>query len=224
MIKRNTLFDSCWPTTADFAEIANEWKNDASNILMSLIWNAYDLLKTDVLTKTSGCNNEEELERCITQLLEANIHRSMSGDEPFYAQHGPYEYETRKKAPAQPPQYDIAFVLNSNPRIMWPCEAKVLHTDGKIAEYVKDIKEEFLTCRYAPFSSEGTMLGYLFAGTPENAFTNIEKKLFCKLITPKNVTGRAQKYSDHNRNVPTGKTYPGGFRCYHLILLMQPTT
>jgi hypothetical protein len=214
----NTLFNSRWPTTTDFSAIANVWQKDATNNLLTFIWNAYDLLKNDVLDQTDDCKNEEELERCITQLLEARIQRVMTGDEPFYVQHGPYEYETRKDAPAQPPQYDIAFALNNNPRIMWPCEAKVLHTDGTVAEYVNDINDEFLTCRYAPFSSGGAMLGYLFSGSPNKVFANIEKKVPCKLFVPSHKSERAQRYSNHKRNVITGKPYPINFRCHHLIL------
>ncbi len=214
----NTLFNSRWPITADFTAIANEWQQDATDILLDFIWDAYDQLKCDVLDQVDGRKNEEELERSITQLLEQRIQRVMTGDEPFSVQHGPYEFETRKESPAQPPQYDIAFVLYSNPRTMWPCEAKVLPTDGSVAKYVKDINDEFLTCRYAPFSSEGAMLGYLFSGTPDKVFTNIEKKVPCKLFIPSHKPDRAQRYSNHKRSVPTGKTYPVDFRCHHLIL------
>jgi hypothetical protein len=218
MNTRSTIFDLRWPSAPDFTAIANEWQKDASDILFSFIWEAYELLKIEVLNQVDSKRNEAELERCVTQLLEAKIHMVMSGDEPFYVQHGAYEYETRKEAPAQPPQYDIAFVLNINSRVMWPCEAKVLHTDGAVAEYVNDIKNEFLTCRYAPFSSEGAMLGYLFSGSPTNVFYNLEKKIPCKLFPISNHPHRTQRYSDHIRIVEIGKSYPAQFRCQHLIL------
>ena len=63
---------------------------------------------------------------------------------------------------------------------MWPLEAQVLKTDGAVSEYIKEINDNFMTCRYAPFSSEGGMLGYLLSGNPDKAFTNIAKKLPCK--------------------------------------------
>ncbi|MHC5833845.1 MAG: hypothetical protein ACYT04_000000102060, partial [Nostoc sp.] len=85
-------------------------------------------------------------------------------DEPFDVQHEVYEFESRQSAKAQPPQYDIAFILRANDTIIWPLEAKVLISDGAVAEYIKEINGNFLTCRYAPFSSEGGMLGYLFFG------------------------------------------------------------
>jgi hypothetical protein len=218
MNPRNTIINLRWPDASDFAAIANEWREDASTILTSFIWDAYELLKKDVLEQIDSNQNEAELERCITQLLEPRIRKVMTGYEPFYVQHGVNEFETRKDPPAQPPQYDIAFLLHSNPRIMWPCEAKVLSTDGAVAEYINDIKNEFLTCRYAPFSSGGAMLGYLFSGSPENVFNNLEKKIPCKLIPLTKISDRAQRYSDHIRQVKIGKSYSVHFRCQHLIL------
>jgi hypothetical protein len=218
MNRRNTIFNLRWPDVSDFAAIANDWQDDASTVISSFIWEAYELLRSEVLDQIDSIQNEVELERSITQLLEPRIHKVMTGFEPFIVQHGSYEYETRKAPPAQPPQYDIAFILNCNPRIMWPCEAKVLYTDGSVAEYINDIKNEFLTCRYAPFSSGGAMLGYLFSGSPENVFDNLEKKIPCKLIPLIPNSNRPQRYSDHKRQVKIGKSYPVHFRCQHLIL------
>jgi hypothetical protein len=215
---QNTLLNLRWPETGDFAAIANEWRKDASTILTSFIWDAYELLKKEVLDQIDSNQNKTELERCITQLLQPRIQQVMTGFEPFYVQHGVYENETRKAPPAQPPQYDIAFILNRNPRIMWPCEAKVLKTDGMIAEYIKNIQNKFLTCYYAPFSSEGAMLGYLFSGSPENVFDNLENKIPCQLLSPIPNPNRPQRYSDHLRQVKIGKSYPVHFRCQHLIL------
>ena len=64
---------------------------------------------------------------------------------------------------------------------MWPIEAKVLRTDGSVAEYVADLRNEFLTCRYAPFSSEGGMVGYLVSGDPEKALKNIGSSAGCRM-------------------------------------------
>jgi hypothetical protein len=218
MNSQNILLKLRWQNTDDFTAIANKWREDASTVLSSFIWEAYELLKSEVLDQIDSSQIEVELERSITQLLEPRIQKVMTGFEPFYVQHGAYEYETRKAPPAQSPQYDIAFVLRCNPNIMWPCEAKVLYTDGSVAEYINDIKAEFLTCRYAPFSSEGAMLGYLFSGSPERVFENLEKKIPCKLLPLIPTSDRPQRYSDHIRQVKIGKSYPVHFRCQHLIL------
>lgn len=162
--------------------------------------------------------NGRDLERSITQLLAPRIDRTMSGDEPFYVLHGPFERETMQPPPAQPPQYDIAFILRKEERIMWPMEAKVLETSGAVSEYIKDIHEQFLTCRYAPFTGEGSMLGYLLSGTTDDAFQNIAKKTPCEMKNHSAFSSFPQKLSHHNRNVPMGKTYPSKFCCHHLIL------
>jgi hypothetical protein len=101
---------------------------------------------------------------------------------------------------------------------MWPLEAKVLRSDGAVAPYVKDIQNEFLTCRYAPFSSEGGMLGYLLSGTPSKVFSSIEAKVHCPLTHHLKFPERDHKISNHKRTVPAGKPYPAVFRCHHLLL------
>lgn len=181
--------------------------------MLGFIWRGYDQMQSD---KPSV--DGRDLERSITQLLALRIARVMSGDEPFDVQHGPFERETMQPPPAQPPQYDIAFILREEERIMWPMEAKVLETSGAVAEYIKDIHEQFLTCRYAPFSGEGAMLGYLLSGAAGDAFQNISKKTPCTLEEHPTFSSRPQKLSSHTRNVPLGKTYPSRFRCHHLIL------
>lgn len=197
----------------DFVRLASVWSRNQSEIILGFVWRAYDQLRRDNPTI-----DYRDLERSISQLLEPRIHRVMSGDEPFYVLHGPYERETMKAPPAQPPQYDLAFILNAEERIMWPLEAKVLETDGAVSEYVRDIQEEFLKCRYAPFSSEGAMIAYLLSGSPDNAFHNISEKVPCKLEGHPCYSTRPQKLSRHFRSVPTGKAYPAKFSCHHLML------
>ena len=198
--------------------MAQNWQRDATSILLGFIWRGYDLLCKEVLDKIDINQADEDLERSVTQLLEPRVHRVMTGDEPFFVQHGPYEEETRHSAQAQPPVYDLAFVLRANERIKWPCEAKVLHTDGSVAEYRKAVTNEFLMCRYAPFSSQGAMLAYLFAGEPEILFTNIAAALACRLDSHPSFPQRPHRRSDHMRVVPTGKNYPRAFRCHHMVL------
>lgn len=181
--------------------------------MLGLIWRGYDLMQSD-----KPVVDGRDLERSITQLLALRIARAMSGDEPFDVQHGPFERETMQPPPAQPPQYDIAFALREEERIMWPMEAKVLETSGAVSEYIKDIREQFLTCRYAPFSGEGAMLGYLLSGTADDVFQNIAKKTPCKLDNHPAFSSRPQKLSSHIRTIPSAKTYPSKFRCHHLML------
>ncbi|BAZ32951.1 hypothetical protein NIES4074_54590 [Cylindrospermum sp. NIES-4074] len=167
---------------------------------------------------------EEQLETTITQSLERKIRRKMTGDEPFDVQHEVYEWESRQSAQAQPPHYDIAFYLISNERIIWPLEAKVLKSDGAVGKYVEEINDNFITCRYAPFSSEGGMLGYLFSGDPDKVFINIAAKVPCTLSDHPDFPKRDHKTSDHQR-VPSEKSYPAEFRCHHMLLkINSPVT
>ena len=196
----------------DFVALAGVWCRDQSAILLGFIWQAYDQMKLD-----DPEVNPKSLERSITQLLEPRVRDVMSGDEPFYIQHGSYEHETMKKPPAQPPQYDMAFVLRADERIMWPSEAKVLETAKSVSEYVKEMRQQFIECRYAPFCSEGSMLGYLLSGIPADAFEKIANDVPCVLENHQNFPSRPQKISVHHRNVPAGKSLTAEFRCHHLI-------
>ena len=181
--------------------------------LLGFIWSAFELMVAD-----NPEVDARDLERGITQLLEPRVHSSMTGYEPFYVQHGPYEHETMKPPPAQPPEYDLAFVWRTDARVMWPIEAKVLETPKAIASYVNDINEQFLTCRYAPFSGSGAMLGYLLTGNAAEAFDTIAEKLSCALDPVPEHTNQNNRVSRHTRAVPSGKTYPASFSCYHVIL------
>jgi hypothetical protein len=215
---RQTYSERRWSYPPEFNSVLRTWKAAGSTVLLTFVWSAYDTLCEECLSQVACSENDEDLERNITQLLEPRIHRAMTGYEPFDVQHGPYEDESRMAPPAQPPQYDMAFVLRSNPRAMWPLEAKVLRTDGSVAEYVKAIQCNFLTCRYSPFSSEAAMLGYLLAGDCESAFANIAKKGKWKLVAHTHFPERDHRTSDHEREVPKEKPYPIRFRCHHILL------
>jgi hypothetical protein len=101
---------------------------------------------------------------------------------------------------------------------MWPLEAKVLRTDGAVGQYTREITENFLTCRYAPFSGDGAMLGYLLEGEPTRAFENIAIKTPCALEDHPDFYSHYHKISVHERSVPEGKDYPVNFSCHHLIM------
>ncbi|WP_222861635.1 hypothetical protein [Oceaniovalibus sp. ACAM 378] len=195
-----------------FVALARTWMQNPAHQLVGLLWQAYE-----AMNRSAPTVDGRDLERSITQLLVPRISDAMTGDEPFYPIHGPFERETMKAQPAQPPEYDIAFVLRADERIMWPIEAKVLETPKAVAAYIKDVRDEFLTCRYAPFSNSGAMIGYLLSGTEDAAFDKIAEKLSCVLEPLVEHPGRPNRRSQHIRAVPTGKSYPVEFGCYHII-------
>lgn len=187
-----------------------------------VVWEAYNRFCAEALAQVVFSQEDEDLERNITQLFEPKMHEVMTGFEPFFVQHGPHEHESRKAAPAQPPTYDIAFVWYDNPRIMWPLEAKVLRTDASVAEYVKEVQTNFLTCRYSPFSNEAAMFGYLLSGDCELAFASIAHKGKWDLLPHDHFRKRDHRTSDHKRKVPEGKPYPAEFRCHHVLFRLGP--
>jgi hypothetical protein len=192
--------------------------------MLESVWSGYDLLRSDVLDHVDARKSDEDLERIVTQLLEPRIRTTMTGDEPYDIQHGPYEEETRQPPPAQPPQYDLAFVMRANPRLMWPLEAKLVRGTGDVSRYAREIIDNFLTCRYAPFSGEGAMLGYLLVTDTEAYFTSIERAIPCDLFGVPEFSTRPHRRSTHLRKVPTGKKYRSKFTCHHLLMVLLPVS
>lgn len=218
--KRRTIAEARFPSAPEFEDVLAAWTMDAAAVLLYFTWKGYDLLQAEVLNQIDVNSADENLERSLTQLLEPRIRRSMSGDEPFDIQHGSYEHETRQLPPAQPPQYDLAFVLRANPRIMWPLEAKVIRAGSDIARYVREIKANFVTARYAPFSRQGAMLGYVLTSDVESVFANIAEKVPCTLEFVPEFSNRPHRRSRHTRSVQPGKTYPREFDCHHLLMVV----
>lgn len=222
MNKGRTVSELRWPDTPDFVDEIKKWQADAIKRLVEIIWAAYDNYYREVLSVIDISEADEELERSITQDLALKMDDILTGFEPFCVQHERYEVETRRDPPARSPQCDIAFVLRNNPRIMWPLEAKVLRSERTVAEYVKEIQDNYLTCRKSPFSSQAGMLGYLLSGDPEIAFQNISTRLGCTLAKHPDLMRRNHRVSDHQRAIPTGKSYPHSFQCHHLMLELIP--
>ena len=213
---RRTVGEVLWPSPAEFLASLGGSRESASVALLELVWKGYDLLLGD-LADIDFTRSFDDLERELTQLLEKRIRRVMTGFEPFEIQHGPYERETRRPAPAQPPQYDLAFILRANERVMWPLEAKVL--PRALVQYVQDVQREYLTCRYGPFSREGAMLGYVVAGNPEDHFSAVAAAMSGTLSGHPAFIDRPHRFSDHIRAVPAEKSYPSEFRIHHLLLV-----
>lgn len=197
----------------DFTLLAREWCRDQSKILLEFVWDAYDQLLADL-----SVVDTTDLERSISERLAPRINRVMSGDEPFYIHHEPKERETRKSHVGQPPEYDLAFVLWKDETVMWPLEAKVLETPIEVSDYIAALMEKFMKFKYAPFCSEGAMLGYLLVGSTADAFTAIASAVPCELNHHPAFPSRPHKYSDHLRAVPLGKSYPPKFHCNHMLL------
>lgn len=220
--KGKTPYNLRWPKTPEFSQVASKYAANAIDLMLEKVWQGYQLLVDDFLSRIDITLADEELERTITQTLEPHVRDCLSGDETYDVQHGRFEPETRAPAPAQPPEYDIAFFLKSNGRIMWPLEAKVMRSPASVAPYVNDIKNEFLTGRYAPFSCSAAMLGYLLTGNASDTPGNIGKRLGATLHPHPTLHPRYEhQISGHYRSLSNAAWASGGFECHHLIMPMN---
>ena len=80
----------------EFIVSACSWMQNPARKFLGFIWLAYENM-----IATLPQVDTRDLERSITQLLEPRVSDVMTGDEPFYIQHGPYERETMQAPPAQ---------------------------------------------------------------------------------------------------------------------------
>lgn len=219
MVRGRAVFDLIWPSSSgEYAGIAKAFSEGVVCGMLAAVWGGYECLKGELLSPIDVAPADEELERSITQLLEPKIRAQLTGEEPYYVQHGPHEFATRAPPPAHPPVYDIAFVLNSNAKVMWPLEAKVLRTDRSVASYVDGINGQFLTGRYAPFVSSAAMLGYLINGRASIAFARISQSLGVPLVQHPAFSSRPHRVSEHVRCPSFQEAVAGAFRCHHLIM------
>jgi hypothetical protein len=214
-----TPIQANYPIPDDFVAMVKRWRGHAIDILFGYVWSGFDRLLEEEQFDLSQA--EENLERGITQLVAQRIRDGMESKSPFYLEHHPFEDETRVAPPAAPPAPDLAFVLRANPRATLPLEAKVLATDGRVAEYVAEITDNFLKCRYAPFSSQGGMLAYLLSGLPSRALENIATKLGCEVFPHQAFPERHHACSRHQRTAEACKHAPRDFTCHHLIVLFD---
>lgn len=218
-----TPFDALYPKPSSAKDLADLWDEELVRRMLDLVWEAYDSLNR----KLSGTNwsNVGDIERSITELLVGEIKEKMrneGGFLPVRVRHGAFERETRKANPAQPPEYDIAFVFYKNQHLKWPLEAKVLHTakntQTNLGDYVDALENRFLACVYAPFSDSGAMIAYLLNGNKAKAKLSISDRIGYNVFFHPYFFNRHHGWSGHLRSVPPGKPYPEGFTCHHLIM------
>ncbi len=215
---RPTYLEQRWPNSPPFQAIAQRWCQDRSRLLLELVWGGYDRLLDQDFRVTPFSDTDEDKERSLSILLALRIGQGLSGDEPFSLIHVPPEQTKRKSGRTAPPQPDIGFMLNNYPRTVWPLEAKVLVDDREVGPYVTEINHNLLTGRYATFSSEGAMLGYLLHGQPERTFAAVAVALGEPLIPHPHFLSRPQRMSTHQRDRLPHADSPRDFTCHHLLL------
>jgi hypothetical protein len=222
-VARRTYLERRFPTPPLFQTLAQEWCADQSASLLRLAWDAYDRLKKDHFEQLPLSHQDERKEETLNQLLALAMDQCKNRFAPFSIIHEVPEQTARKGGRSQSPHPDIGFCFYDNPRAVWPLEGKVLDNDRNVAAYSAEVNANFLTGRYATFSNEGAMIGYLLSGKPDIAFANIELGISSKLSDHNFIRDRAHKVSDHNRGTQPHPGSPIVFLCHHLILEIDTT-
>ena len=218
-LRGKTVFEMLHPEAPEeMIRTAKDWVADSSHVMLSLVWAAYDRIAGDPRQVQAIVGADEDLERGIAKLLFLTLDDVMTRNEPFQLLSEASEDETRKSRPARPKQYDIAFVMRKNPRIMWSLEAKVLPTPKTLAEYVATLRTRYLTGAYSPYLSEGAMVGFLLSGHEATFFEVLAESLDTELHDSDRWPGRAYRATDHRRDIRSGKLYPSAFRCHHILM------
>jgi hypothetical protein len=215
---RLTYLERRWPDSPSFQQVAHHWCEDQSRLLLDLVWQGYDRLLSQDLNEVPFSADDEAKEESLNYLLAVQIDQCKNGDEPFCVAHQPPEQTKRKRGKGRSPQPDIGFTLYNYPRTVWPLEAKVLAHGRDIDPYLQEIHANYLTGRYATFSSEGAMLGYLLHGDPEQTFAVIAVRLRQSVKPHPHFPDRPHRISSHRRNELAHLNLPREFTCHHLLL------
>jgi len=219
---RQTYLERRWPDTPAFQTIAVQWCADQSCRLLDIVWRGYDLLFENDLSQVAFAAADEAREESLNYLLALRIDQC-KGSAPFYVVHQPPEHTKRKRGRGRSPQPDIGFALYEHPRTVWPMEGKVLMHDRDVSAYLVEIETNLLKARYAAFSNEGAMLGYLVTGDAESVLSHINKNLGTALRNHPHFSMRPHRLSDHTRTDLPHPNSPAHFVCHHLILCLAPT-
>lgn len=231
MIRRPTLRDRLHGVPPDVAAFGRTLTPRLTDQLLGIVWSAYDVLLADVFSRLDWDEEYEDLERTITEDLADEIGKevhSNGGFLPVGFRHVSYEREGRSPAPAQPREYDLAFYYHADKRLMWPLEAKLLHTDANtlknLGDYVDTVTARYLACAYAPYAPSGVMLAYLKQGNADILLDHVSDRLGVELRRYASFPMRAHQTSDHVRTVPPEKPYPLAFCCHHLVMPLRIST
>lgn len=218
--RRQTLMEAKYPASdQQLARLASVWCPRFAGQILGATWTGLRALREHEVGSIDLANADENLERHLTLSLTRRIRHEMDEDASYGVEHQVSEEATRLPG-GQPPTPDIAFIFFEQPRLIWCIEAKVLRSDGNVSGYVKEVQENYLTCRYSPYFSQGTMLGFLISGDPTNAISNIAKSLGVQTETVAVEAGQLHHRSEHTRTSPGGRVFASAFTCHHFILFL----
>ncbi len=222
MTRRAAFREQAWPEDPAFEELALEWAEAASQQILDWVWRGFDALRAGPMTRVDLTKRPEQLERDLTQLHFREIQLLWAGETDGLSAFSPdreiWEFESRHSAQAEPPAYDLGFVLYKNPRIIWPIEAKVVPEPSALTAYLADVHDRFVVGIAAPFVNQAGMIGYLLGGTPHEMFAALESQLSQLLEHPSAFASRDHRTSFHTRGKsPFGRDLPD-LLLHHLVM------
>lgn len=222
MTRRIAFREQAWPEDPAFNEVALAWAESASERILDWVWRAFDALRAGPMARVDMAGPMDQLERDLTDLHFSEIQRlwkeETQGDATFHPGHEIPEYESRQPAPAQPPSYDLGFVLYENPRMIWPIEAKIVPRASELSGYLADVRRKFIAGIAAPFVGQAGMIGYLLAGTAHEVFIALERELSQSLKHHPAFATREHRTSSHARGAsPFGRGLPD-LLLHHLVM------
>jgi len=222
MTRRAAFREQAWPDDEVFAALALDWSHSASTQILDWTWRAFDVLRAGPMAQVDFTKPLDQLERDLTDLHFKEIQRLWAGETggtaSFYPAHEIPEFESRQPAPAQPPAYDLGFVLYANPRIIWPIEAKVVWKPSALSAYLADVHDKFIAGIAAPFVGQAAMIGYLLAGEAVEMFARLETELSQRLNHLSAFAARKHRTSFHTRGKsPFGRELPD-LLLHHLVM------
>ena len=94
----------------------------------------------------------------------------------------------------------------------------VLRHERDLAAYLKEIRDNLLTSRYATFSREAAMLGYLLGGDSETTLGYIAARMAEPLLPHPHFLDRPHRVSEHVRDTSADPDVPTAFWCHHLVM------
>lgn len=225
MTRRFSFRELFWPDEPEFSEIGLAWADGAADRILDWTWRAFDELYANSIAQVNLNKPLDQLERDLTGLHFAEIQRlwaqETGGHSAFYPGHEIHEFESRSSAQAQPPTYDLGFVLYQNPRVIWPIEAKVVGKPTILAAYLGDVRGKFAAGIAAPFVGQAGMIGYLLTGSAHEVFAGLAVGLGQTLGLVPAFCTRGHRTSFHVRgSSPFGRDLPD-LLLHHLIMNCQ---
>jgi len=222
MTRATTYQQRRWPETPLFQEIAARWCADQSRLLLDLVWRACDSLYELDLRQLPLRMSDEAKEGDV----ESSSIGPASTMQKAATSHSPSVISHRSLLVAKPVKAALlsrtsVFVWYNNPNCIWPLEGKIVTRETDCNAYVAEVENNFLTGRYATFSLEGAMLGYLLHGDPQKIARKYQPSSQCasEFLIPAFRSG-PHKVSEHLRSGLPQRRDAERFHCHHLVLVI----